>query len=413
MKKFAFFSAAGIMMLAACSNNETVDIEQLEPPSSSEIILLLNSGGDGLSTRTNRPVNSSEAANNVSAVKIYIYNAAGTDVTSTALSTGTANPLTWTAGPTTPAAPGDNPSPAHKASQSIKLNKLATDGTYTVVAYAYNAIADYTVTGGSTKTDSLIITPSAKPEAEFFAGTSTFEVANGNLRTGTTSEVELKRQVAGLLGYFKNIPVLYPNPSASGAITPVKYVRVYTSSESDAFQFPSTLLMNGRIVNGPKTKTKVLEYDLSTLSDYGTQVSGAGSDLTKKFVIAARTGSVATVANSLVNGRFLIPFAAVTNNPTFTIQLEANEVTVNTPVVLKSWNVINNAINPADNKVYPVQRNYFYSIGRKNFSATTDGGTSDPGSDGDDDLPIDLSQETVITITVNDAWDLIYDLGLE
>ena len=40
-------------------------------------------------------------------------------------------------------------------------------------------------------------------------------------------------------------------------------------------------------------------------------------------------------------------------------------------------------------------------------------GTSDPGTTGDDDQPIDLSQETVITVTVNYAWDVIYNLGLE
>ena len=58
---------------------------------------------------------------------------------------------------------------------------------------------------------------------------------------------------------------------------------------------------------GNDTKTKVLEYDLSILPDYATQVSAAGSDLTKKFTIAAGTGSVATVVNSLevVSSSFL------------------------------------------------------------------------------------------------------------
>ena len=83
------------------------------------------------------------------------------------------------------------------------------------------------------------------------------------------------------------------------------------------------------------------------------------------------------------------------------------------PGKLKSWKVVNSVVSSGDKSVYDVQRNYFYSIGTKNLSATTDGGTSDPGTTGDDDQPIDLSQETVITVTVNDAWDVIYNLGLE
>ncbi len=406
MKKYVLMSAVGMMMLAACSDDESVAMDKQAPPSLSEITLSLNSGGDGLNTRANRPVNSSEAANNVTKVQIYIYAPSGTDVTAAALSAGTANPLAWTAGPSNAATPGTDD---HKASQTIKLNKLATDGTYTVVVYGYNDVADYTVTGGGSAADAFTATLPGATVSELFAGRATFEVENGNLKGGTTSEVELKRQVAGLLGYFKNIPVKYPDPNASGAITTVKYIRVYASSASSAFTFPSAMSVNA---TGNDTKTKVLEYDLSILPDYATQVSAAGSDLTKKFTIAAGTGSVATVVNSLVSGKFLIPFSAVTNTPTFTIQLEANEVSGNSPV-LKSWKVVNSAVSSGDKSVYDVQRNYFYSIGTKNLSATTDGGTSDPGTTGDDDQPIDLSQETVITVTVNDAWDVIYNLGLE
>lgn len=406
MKNYVLMSAVGMMMLAACSDDEIDSADKQDPPSSSEITLSLNSGGDGLNTRANRPVNSSEAANNVQEVRIYIYNPSGTDVTANALSAGTANPLAWTAGPTNATTPG---TADHKASQTIKLNKLATDGTYTVVVYGYNDVTDYTVTNGGNAADAFTATLPGATVSELFAGRATFEVVNGNLKAGTTSEVELKRQVAGLLGYFMNIPVKYPNPNASGAITTVKYIRVYASSASSAFTFPSAMSVNA---TGNDTKTKVLEYDLSMIPSYATQVSTAGSDLTKKFTITAGTGSVATVVNSLVSGKFLVPFSAVTNTPTFTIQLEADEVGGNSPV-LKSWKVVNSAVSSGDKTVYDVQRNYFYSIGRKNISATTDGGTSDPGSEGDDDQPIDLSQETVITVTVNDAWDVIYDLGLE
>ena len=59
MKKYVLMSAVGMMMLAACSDDESVAMDKQDPPSLSEITLSLNSGGDGLNTRANRPVNSS------------------------------------------------------------------------------------------------------------------------------------------------------------------------------------------------------------------------------------------------------------------------------------------------------------------------------------------------------------------
>ena len=405
MKNYLYVSAVGAMLLAACSNDDTVPLggeEAVQPGSA--ITLTVNSSGDGLSTRAGRPVNSSEAANNVTAVRLYIYNPSGTDVTNAALAAGTQNPVLWTAGPSDSATPGNNQN--HKASQTVKLNKLATNGVYTVVAYGYNTALDYTITAGTSADDSFIATlPAATNESELFAGKATFNVVNGNIQAGTTSEVELRRHVAGLLGYFKNVPILYPNP-VSGLPTPVAFVRVYASSHATSFTFPSVLNVNG---TGNNTKTRVLDLGLSTLiTDYLAQVTAAGTNLTKVFSIPAiSTGTTATMPNSILKGRFLVPFAQVTGATTFTVQLEDASGTV-----LKTWDVVNNALT-GDKKIYDVRRNYFYSIGQKVKASSIDGGTTDPGSTDDNDNPIDLSQETVITVTVNDAWDTIYNLGIE
>lgn len=405
MKNYLYVSAVGAMLLAACSNDDTVPLggeEAVQPGSA--ITLTVNSSGDGLSTRAGRPVNSSEAANNVTAVRLYIYNPSGTDVTNAALAAGTQNPVLWTAGPSDSATPGNNQN--HKASQTVKLNKLATNGVYIVVAYGYNTALDYTITAGTSADDSFIATlPAATNESELFAGKATFNVVNGNIQAGTTSEVELRRHVAGLLGYFKNVPILYPNP-VSGLPTPVAFVRVYASSHATSFTFPSVLNVNG---TGNNTKTRVLDLGLSTLiTDYLAQVTAAGTNLTKVFSIPAiSTGTTATVPNSILKGRFLVPFAQVAGATTFTVQLEDASGTV-----LKTWDVVNNALT-GDKKIYDVRRNYFYSIGQKVKASSIDGGTTDPGSTDDNDNPIDLSQETVITVTVNDAWDTIYNLGIE
>lgn len=382
MKNYLYVSAVGAMLLAACSNDDTVPLggeEAVQPGSA--ITLTVNSSGDGLSTRAGRPVNSSEAANNVTAVRLYIYNPSGTDVTNAALAAGTQNPVLWTAGPSDSATPGNNQN--HKASQTVKLNKLATNGVYTVVAYGYNTALDYTITAGTSADDSFIATlPAATNESELFAGKATFNVVNGNIQAGTTSEVELRRHVAGLLGYFKNVPILYPNP-VSGLPTPVAFVRVYASSHATSFTFPSVLNVNG---TGNNTKTRVLDLGLSTLiTDYLAQVTAAGTNLTKVFSIPAiSTGTTATVPNSILKGRFLVPFAQVTGATTFTVQLEDASGTV-----LKTWDVVNNALT-GDKKIYDVRRNYFYSIGQKVKASSIDGGTTDPGSTDDNDNPIDL-----------------------
>lgn len=408
MKNYLFVSAVGVMMLAACSNDDAVPLENTDGAvqNGSELTLTLNSGGDGLDSRASRPVNSSEAANNVTAVRLYIYNPSGVDVTNAALVAGTQNPITWTAGPSDSAAPGNNPDPAHKASQTVKLNKLSGDGSYTVVAYGYNTALDYTISGGSSANDSFTATlPAATNESELFAGKATFTVVNGNIQTGTSSEVELRRHVAGLLGYFKNIPILYTHPT-TGLPTTVAFIRVYASSHATAFTFPSALAVNG---TGNNTKTKVLEFNLGTsIVDFAAQVLAAGTNLTKVFNIPAiNTSTVVTVPNSILRGQFLVPFAKVTGATTFTVQLEDA-----TGTVLKSWDVVNNALT-GDKKIYDVQRNFFYSLGQKYKASSTDGGTPDPGTTDDNDNPIDLSQETVITVTVNDAWDTIYNLGIE
>ena len=407
MKNYLYVSAVGAMLLAACSNDDTVPLsgEDVVQPGSA-ITLTVNSGGDGLNTRAGRPVNSSEAANNVTVVRLYIYNPSGTDVTNAALAAGTQNPVLWTAGPSDSATPGDNPNPAHKASQTVKLNKLATNGVYTVVAYGYNTALDYNITAGTSADDSFTAAlPAATNESELFAGKATFNVINGNIQAGTSSEVELRRHVAGLLGYFKNVPVLYPNP-VGGLPTPVAFVRVYASSHATSFTFPSVLNVNG---TGNNTKTKVLEFGLNTLiTDYAGQITAAGTNLTKVFNIPAiSTGTTATVPNSILNGKFLVPFAQVAGATTFTVQLDDALGTVR-----KTWDVVNNALT-GDKKIYDVRRNYFYSLGQKVKASSTDGGTPDPGTTDDNDNPIDLSQETVITVTVNDAWDTIYNLGIE
>ena len=410
MKNLFLISVAGIMMMTACSRDGEGDSGYTNTGGESEIIVSLSTGGDRIA-RAARPVESSEARNNVQAVKISVYDNAGVDKTSEALAGNSV--VTWSAGPSDAGAPGTL---EHKGSQTLKLKKLVANTTYTVVAYGYNDVADYAVTNGGNTDDAFTATFSGTTgdEAEFFAGKSTFTTnADGVLANGVTCEVVMLRQIAGLLGYVKNIPILYPN--ADNAPIAVRYVRVYASSRATTFTFPSALDVNGA---GNSTKTKVLEYDLQTLlgADYSTQVTAAGTDFSKTFTVAAKnTTTLKTEVNSLLGGAFVIPFAAIAGVTTFTVELYPDEATGGANA-LKVWNVVAKTASgsstalPADAKVYPVERNKFYSIGQKLRAAST----SDPDEPTKDiDDAIDLSKEITITVTINDAWDVIYQMGIE
>lgn len=400
---------AGMTLLAACSNDENIPaLDNGVNGVESEITLALNPGGDGLTTRAARPVQSSEAYSTVEKVTLKVYEHGDgetkTDVTETVLPGGSV--ITW--GQTS--VPGSPGTTDNKKSQTVKLKGLKGSTSYTIIAYGYNgeknALA-YTISGDGKAENGFTATMKTEgtpKEEEIFAGMVTATTGTDK-KFANSITVEMKRQVAGILGYFKNIPVLYPN--ASNTPTAVAKIVVKAAKSSSNFTFPS--IATGPVVNGNSdgnTAVAVLTYDLTTLIDkYSDQVSAAGTDLSKTFTIAAKTGTPATVENSLLDGKFIIPFTADNNNATFTLELQSADGTA-----LRTWDILANSATGAttsiaDSKKYPVNRNYFYSIGKKLKAGET-------GTDPDDDKPIDLSVDNTITLTVNDAWEVIYDMGL-
>lgn len=201
----------------------------------------------------------------------------------------------------------------------------------------------------------------------------------------------MNRQVAGMLGYFINIPVKKIHPTTN-VLTAVKFVKVYTVAKATTFKFPFADVFNG--ISQSEAKTELLSYDLKTLVDantvankYDDQVSGAATG-SETFDIDAKTGSVATVANSILAGRFIIPFSATVNQNTITIELQAEDGTA-----LRTWSVKATASNGstiADLFKYDIKRNYFYSIGKKLKSDST----NPPVEPEDPDNPVDLNKTT-------------------
>lgn len=423
-KKFltmAAFAAMCVFATTSCSNDDDVlsgsnGIENVEGITAGEITLALNGGGEGMNTRAiGRPVNSSAAANNVDEVQLKLFKKSGntyTEVTNASFVDGNAKmtdgKISWTNATTEEGTPGyedDN----RDTKKVIKLNSLEANGEYKLLAYGYKKgyepySANATFDNSNVWYTSATVANSQDDVQELFGGYTTFKTnENGKIETLNVT-VTMKRQVAGLLGYFKNIPIKKLNSAGEECI--VTGIEVRANATTTQLVFPVDNTNNSNRLNGAsqtEQSTVLLKYDLS---EYKSQTTNANVGDT--YQIPAKTGTdVKTVANSVLAGRFVIPYASHVNTNTLTVALTSEKGDVRT------WKIKINKQNNTDYAgddaySYDILRNYFYSIGKKLKSDEAPVGPEEP----DSDEPIDLNQDNDIILIVNDAWDVVYDMGL-
>ena len=234
-----------------------------------------------------------------------------------------------------------------------------------------------------------VATPNAGEDVEeIFAGEKVFSTNDKGKISTTPVQVEMRREVAGVLGYFKNIPEKVGE-------TTVKSVRVYASSSNTAYNIPSLSLQNQCGTAGTE---RVTVLNLAIPTEGVTVVEGIYNWAGKN------EANLKTEANSLLGGCFLVPFAKVEGKATFTIALcdeNGND--------LKTWTGVLDQTQTGedDTKIFNVNRNYFYSFGKKLKANTTKPDPENP------DEPIDLSVNNEITIILNNAWGVIHNMGIE
>ena len=385
-KNLLFAAAAGIMLFSACSNDEDVIIDGANDVNvSGEITLALNAGGSGAETRAARPVYSSEAYSVVTDVELKLFKKNGENwVAATGVTTDLAEGWAIRNWETQSAvSPG---TANNKTTKTVKLKNLDKSADYKLVAYGYKKELKTTLDWSAAL---AVATPNAGEDVEeIFAGEEVFSTNDKGTISTTPVLVEMRREVAGVLGYFKNIPEKVGE-------TTVKSVRVYASSSNPAYKIPSLSLQNQCGTAGTK---RVTVLNLAIPTEGVTVVKGiynwAGKDET----------NLKTEANSLLGGCFLVPFAKVVGKATFTIALcdgNGND--------LKTWTGVldQKQTGEDDTKIFNVNRNYFYSFGKKLKANTTKPDPENP------DEPIDLSVNTEITIILNNAWDVIHNMGIE
>ncbi len=464
---------AGTLAFTACQNETIIYVDENGNPienvelKEGEGLLKINLSNTSADSRAVRPVGSSAAANNVNVVKIYAFKYDGSGDANTdylfdsSIGVTTADNVSSTSGIITISNFTSNDG-EHKVTEgswanhtdqtkTIKLTGLVKDSKYKFVAVGYNQSSGNTNPYGEPSllgetTLQAFTTTSVKTDyaiEELFAGVSDENATQADKAAfNTPASVTLTRQVAGMLGYFDNVPT-----KIDGKV--VQYVRVYANDEYTQFKWPAQLLGTGSPFNGDTqaeagtgetkgSKYLLMEFDMSKIATNWSE--GSPSDDAYTFYDCSTTGlskddtsetdkgsgskaplaenykapaGLKLVANSIFGGRYIIPYADHVDSQTLTVELQGTDGTA-----LKTLKVTtNNAPSSVTDGTYKydIRCNNFYSIGKKLYTDNT-GGDPDPDptpENPDPDEPIDLSSNTNIVVIINDAWEVLHNMGVE
>lgn len=372
--------ACGLLTFSACSNDDAFNEDETNVTAGEtrNVELTFNfSVNSGEQTRGGRPLYSSEALQQVNAMKVYVFKESGSDYVYSEEING--NNFGFS-----------NNSAQGTESHSYTLTDKLTDGKYKFLAVGYEEGYNTTfkalsMTQNTTKLSDLLLELNAGQNAdEVFSGVSD-AVTVSETSTSFNVGVELNRVVAGILGYFKHVPYQIEN---GGKMVQVKHVLVNVVKKGTSAK------LEDRSASGvDDNKYTIIDIDMSSYSKDGDN---------NWYAVAAQSGDVATVENSVLQGAYSLPIAAVTGSNTLEVVLTGES----TSTVLKTFTV-----KDGEDTDFAINANHFYSLGQKMTNDDTNGGTPDPGTDDDD--PIDLSKDQIITITVNANWSAIHDLTIE
>lgn len=449
------FLVSGLLaatLFTAC-NNEEISMPQGDNEASQELVLALSDGSLNMARSSNafarvaaaagigdagainafgRPLYSSMASQYVQNIKVYFVDAQNKiarvvnvdkDYWKQSLAYNNGRKLTI----------------------SLKGTDKLKDGEYTVYACAYSEDSGYkfapTVEAKDTEWKDFYATVSqGNDPSEVFAGQATVTAKDTkdevSLKSGNGNAlVTLYRQVAGISGYFKNIPAnvdgdvpTHLRLVASGKNTQVLFGELKTNA-GDADKVNVNHVMNGAEAS---TSDKTAEYVGGKAKGHVVYEIELDKWFTKGFANADKDGDGFVTPNDVVTGgvngekaawvnpnakvnghvqglvqgtvwggKFVIPFAQVENVPTLQLQLVQKDIdgTVN---LLKYWNIKVDATYTAasavelptgaiatvtgdkSKEVYNIYRNHMYSIGKKNF----DNGNQKPTEPVDPDKPV-------------------------
>lgn len=442
MKKYFISGAmlAGLMSLAACSNDEGV-VADNNGAEQQFTITLASSGDRATRAAADRTLESEAAGQSIEKVTlvvrsqddgadknkvVYIHTLDNWNDTATDYDTnGHGKKLTFTI---------------------PKADKLGA-GSYVVTAVGYNE-GNYNLKwpakGEVLDKNITATTPTGAEAKEVFAGEQRFNVTADKKIEGTDAskaiqsvDVTLHRQVAGAYGYFTSIP-------AKIGETDVASIRMVSRSKNTVLTFGSfnssftttdanvMYMVNGSV---PATKTaKFLNGDEANVL-FSAQITDwfPGGDKNNDGVYDkedtnwTKHYSGSYLKGSVFASNFIVPFSATQGKSTLELQLLDAKGNV-----LYAWPVKLDASNAQVGKkgetasanlsdpittmgfaetadVFSLFRNHIYSIGiHKQGTTNPDPETPVPG-----DHPTDLSKIQNVVIRVNDNWEALHHMSID
>ena len=430
---------AGLMSLAACSNDEGV-VADNNGAEQQFTITLASSGDRATRAAADRTLVSEAAGQSIEKVTLVVRSQDDNKVVYTYTLDN------WNGTATN----DDTNGHGKKLTFTIpKADKLG-EGKYVVTAVGYNE-GNYTLSlpnkGDVVDKNITATTPTGAEAKEVFAGEKKFNVTADKKIEGTDAskpiqsvDVTLHRQVAGAYGYFTSIPVKIGK-------TEVASIRMVSRSKNTVLTFGSfnssftttdakvMYMVNGSV---PATKTaKFLNGDEANVL-FSAKITDwfPNGDDNKDGVYDKNdsnwekpngyTGSY--LKGSVFASNFIVPFSATQGKSTLELQLL--DATGN---VLYAWPVKLDASNDQIGKkgetasadlfgagtamgfaetadVFSLFRNHIYSIGiHKQSTSTTDPETPVPGTD----QPTDLSKIQNVVIRVNDNWEALHHMSID
>lgn len=432
---------AGLMSLAACSNDEDVVVDN-NGAEQQFTITLASSGDRATRAAADRTLESEAAGQSIEKVTLIVRSQDDGANKNKVVYTYTLDNWNGTA------TDYDTNGHGKKLTFTIpKADKLGA-GSYVVTAVGYNE-GNYTLSlpnkGDVVDKNITATTPTGAEAKEVFAGEQKFNVTADKKIEGTDAskaiqsvDVALHRQVAGAYGYFTSIP-------AKIGDTEVASIRMVSRSKNTVLTFGSfnssftttdanvMYMVNGSV---PATKTaKFLNGDEANVL-FSAQITDwfPGGDQSKDGVYDKKDinwknhyeGKANYLKGSVFASNFVIPFSATQGKSTLELQLL--DATGN---VLYAWPVKLDTGNEQIGKtgwvasadlfgtgsdtsfketadVFSLFRNHIYSIGIHKQD-TTDPETPVPGTD----EPTDLSKIQNVVIRVNDNWEALHHLSID
>lgn len=438
MKKYFISGAmlAGLMSLAACSNDEGV-VADNNGAEQQFTITLASSGDRATRAAADRALESEAAGQSIEKVTLVVRSQdEGTDKNKVVYIKTLEN---WNG----TATDYDTNGHGKKLTFTIpKADKLGA-GDYVVTAVGYNE-GNYNLkwpAKGDVLDKNITATTQADAEAkEVFAGEQQFSVKDGKIKgTDASVDVTLHRQVAGAYGYFTSIP-------AKIGETEVASIRMVSRSKNTVLTFGSfnssftttdadvMYMVNGSVPAG-KTANFLNGDGANVLFSAKIADWFPGGDKNNDGVYDKKdtnwekpngnTGSY--LKGSVFASNFIVPFSATQGKSTLELQLL--DATGN---VLYAWPVKLDASNAQIGKtgetasanlsdpittmgfaetadVFSLFRNHIYSIGiHKQDTTNPDPETPVPG-----DQPTDLSKIQNVVIRVNDNWEALHHMSID